>query len=78
MKIESKFNIDDYVIVINNNRFVRLQIYDISYANKTFTYKLIIRKAPTSLDKDLFIERDELSCYGNPSDVYDFLNKEFN
>ena len=78
MKIETKFNIGDYVIAINNNRFAKLQIKDIKYVYNTISYSLLVRKAPTSLDKDLFIERTECNCWGNHSDVCDFLKEEFN
>lgn len=63
MKIETKFDVGENAVIINNNRIITIPVHSISYTNKTIHYEFITSKALSMMDRDEIIYRDEEDCF---------------
>lgn len=63
MKIETKFNVGENAVIINDNRIAIFPVHGITYTNRTIHYEFIVSKALSMMDKDKIIYRDEEDCF---------------
>lgn len=63
MTIVTKFNVDDFLILIENNRIIRGQVKSVNYAQSKVQYHVLLRKSTTLNDKDVYVYRDEDNCF---------------
>lgn len=76
MNIETKFNIGEKVILIDNDKIVSLPVIDIEYTHKTIHYTFCSKKGLTMMDRDTIIYRDEEECFKNIMELVEFYQKE--
>lgn len=74
MKIETRFEIDEEVILIDSNKIVILSVKDIQYTNKTVKYSFLVSSAVSLLDKDKIIYRDEDECFKSAAELIEYYN----
>lgn len=68
MTIQTKFDIGDEVFLIEHNKIMKMKIHNIFYDRKVI-YQFLLHKSRTSLDKDVYITRDESTCFKTPEDL---------
>ena len=69
MTIETKYNKNDKVMIIENNKIISVTVYVIMYNNGRVQYDLLIKKALTLMDKDYSVIRDEEDVYANVEEI---------
>ena len=76
MVITTKFDVNQYVFVIESNEIKNMQIASIICENKQVSYTLLKQKAFSMMDKDVFIVKDEKNCFSSIKQLADFYKKE--
>jgi hypothetical protein len=80
MTIETRFNKGETVFFIENNAIVSFPVRGIEYRggheviqkNGTITYSFLTSKAPTSLDKDRIVYKNENECFKSIDELANF------
>lgn len=78
MKIETKFEIGENVVLINYNKIITLPIKEVEYINRIIRYSFCSSKASSSMDKDIIIYRDEDECFKSIKDLGEYYENKQN
>lgn len=76
MKIETKFEIGENVVLINYDKIITLPVKGIEYSNKTIQYYFSSNKAATTMDKDIIIYRDEDECFKSVKELSEYYESK--
>ncbi len=63
MTIETKFNVDELVYFIYDNKIMKRYVSYIEYVNYSIMYKFIITEKRTMLDSDTILFLPEEKCF---------------
>ena len=63
MTITTKFNVGEMVFFIENNEITSCRVSEITYESKRVYYRFITSRAPTTLDRDTVVEKEEKDCF---------------
>lgn len=63
MKIQSRFDVGQSVVFIENNEIVSYPVHEIEYVCRTIRYSFLVSKAINMMDKDKRVVRDEKDCF---------------
>jgi hypothetical protein len=76
MKIETKFDKGENAVIINDNKIITLQVYNISYVHNTINYSFMLSKAPTLMDNDKIIYKDEAECFKSIKELAEYYENK--
>lgn len=63
MIIKTRYNRKSFVYTIHNDRIVKLMIERVKVINSVIYYELLVSKSQSLMDKDVFIEKEEIDCF---------------
>jgi hypothetical protein len=78
MRIETKFDVGENAVIIDNNIIITIPVYNISYINKTIRYEFMTSKALSMMDKDIIIHRDEKECFKSINELTQYYESKQN
>lgn len=78
MKIETKFEIDEKVVTIDNNSIVILPVIGIEYVFKRIRYTLLKYKAVNFGDKNGVTIKDEDECFKSIKELAEYYENKQN
>lgn len=78
MIIETRFDVDEKTVIIDNDKIITLPVAYIEYTNKSVRYFFCTSKALTSMDKDRYVCKDENECFKSIKELGEYYESKQN
>lgn len=77
MTIQTKYNYNDIIYFIHNNRIVRYPVKQTMYLNGIISYSVLVSESQTLMDRDKYITIDEVNAFSSIDELCNFYKQSF-